>query len=284
MLFTASAPCSEIERRGATDIPIRGIVTLAVQCFYSRTKDLYGMIKNYIFPVFMLALSAFTIYQFYVHPSTYLIPVNAGLGILAATMFFFEVDGYRGMTRLWIVLQLLVITQFFSEPLPSGKIEKQVFDFTQYLAIHLNEFLPQKLEFSISSKVYRLYINLFPIVYLIVFELLKGNTVNLIGQRLSLRLYRDNELLNQQLPQESKVVDMINFPKSKDWCLVKLSHEIQMGKKLYRYGMVKTKDGSRLKPNVRKMAYFRLVQPDERLKNRTARLEAYPFVDWVFVE
>ena len=245
------------------------------------------MKKALLFPIFMLALSALTIYNFYLDQCNLLAVFNAGLGLLAFILMLFQLDVYKGLTRIWIFLQLVTVAKLFPDTADSSISSKVIADFTQYFAFYINSFIKQYFEVLLQWKwgpdTYLFLVNPLPIAYWIVFEALKRSS--LIGKRLDIKLYRDNEILEDRLPQASKVVDVIDFPESKQWFLLKLSRTIELGKNRYQYGLVKSKDGGKLKPNkARQMAYFRLAQPNRALKERRANIDAFPFIDWVFVE
>lgn len=155
--------------------------------------------------------------------------------------------------------------------------EIPIVDLTQFVN------LPFFLGFSFNEVTYSVGLNFMPFIYLIAFKRLQ--TKSLIGQELNIKLYRDNNILSNSLPQTVTVLKVIDFPKNKNWILAELTNAIDFEEMQYRYSLIKSKDDIPIvKKAKQQMAYLRLVENKDLLENGISNLDDYPFIDWIFVE
>lgn len=226
------------------------------------------MKKNSLFPAIVIGCSVLEILQSVLGSLSWLALINAAIGIVGAIFYFIKNENYRKLITIWIYLQALILTKTVMG------IEEPIFDLSQFFHLRFGF----SLNFDETS--YTLHFNFLAPIYFIVFKKLQLN--ELIGSQLTLKLYRENEILNHVLPQTITVIEKINFNKSDNWLLSQLSKPIRYNDKIFEYCLIKSKDDVPIVPEQKsQMAYLRLVEEVGLMK--LSPLNDNVFVDWIFV-
>lgn len=229
------------------------------------------MNKNSIFPIAVLVFSILS--PLMGGFSNNLELINSAIGIIGAALYFLGRSQYRDFIYVWIYLQFIVLKKVMM--ISDDEVEFPIFDLTQCIKVELGF----RLAFNETS--YVLALNILPFAYLYAF--VKLQVKDLVGKELTLRLYRDHEILSNVLPQSITIVQAIDFKKNENWLLAQLTNPIAFDDKSYQHCLIKGKDNEPIVPDKRgQMAHLRLVRETGDLLN-SKQLDQYPFIDWVFV-
>lgn len=227
------------------------------------------MKSNSIFPIIVVAFSVFAIVDAVFSTNNWLSLANSIVGISGCALYFKKDQRYRLLIHIWIYLQFVVITKTISG------VAYPVFDLTQFLQLKFG------ITLSFNENSYFLGFNPLPLLYLFTFR--KLQTKDLIGEQLTLSLYRSNDILNPVLPQTVKVIDVIDFDKSKSWLLGQLSKPIEVDEKLYEYCLIKGKDDVPVVPDKEgQMVHLRLAS-NVIGQHNSGQLNDHTFIDWALV-
>lgn len=227
--------------------------------------------KSSIFPIAVLVLSILAVLMGELRFRLELI--NSAIGIIGAVLYFLRRDQYRRFIYVWIYLQFILLKKVV---MVSGyESEFSIFDLTQSIRFELG------LRMSFNDTSYVLALNILPFAYLYAFT--KLQVKDLVGKELTLRLYRDHEILSNVLPQRITIIRAVDFKKNENWLLAQLTNPITLNDKNYQHCLIKGKDDMPIIPDKSgQMAHLRLAEEPGYVLN-AKQLDQYPFIDWVFV-
>ncbi len=190
-------------------------------------------------------------------------------GILGVVLYLFKWRISLVLLYCWILLQLLTVEQVAGDRIISLVDFHLLAEFRFYASVPF-----QGVEYQVG-------LNLIPLAYLPLILMLRRRTI--VGEELTVNLFRENDWLFEKLPQQVKVLDKVNFAGNKDWLVVHLSESIPFNGTLYYHALLKAKDYVSLRRNKPRIAHFRLFDGHKR-PGRDQDLKQFPFIDWVVVK
>lgn len=233
------------------------------------------MKKNTLFPVIVLAFSALAAIQSIFFTHNWLGLINSAIGIAGSTLYFLKNDKYRRVIDLWIYLQFFLVTKSITQPGTSISTEQPLIDFTQLFRLKIG------LAMMFDEISYAFNFNFLPILYLYAFKTLQISS--LVGEELTVALYRDNDTLNTVLPQPIKVIGTVDFKKNGKWILAQLSKPILFNGKSYQYCLLKASNNAMIRPNIAGQTVYLRLAPNATEPRVYRKLDDYPLIDWVLV-
>lgn len=190
-------------------------------------------------------------------------------GILGVVLYLFKMRISLLLLYSWILLQLATVDVLTGE---------QVIPMVDFHLLVEPVFFSQ---FQFGEDLYQIGLNPFPLLCLPFALMLRFRTI--IGEELTVNLFRENDWLADRLPQQVKVLDRVNFNGNKDWLVVHLSKGITFDGTSYYHALLKAKDYVAFKRNRPRIAHFRLFDGQQR-PGPEQPLEMFPFIDWVVVK
>ncbi|UOK41635.1 MULTISPECIES: hypothetical protein [Flavobacterium] len=187
--------------------------------------------------------------------------LNSLIGIIGSALFFLKKPISTRLIYTWIVAQILIIDPIFD--LSQGFNFK--FGFT----------------LGLKSGDVGLNINILAILMLGFIKILEA--ANLIGKRITLKNFRDNEL-EYIFPINGTITERISLENEKNWLLVELDNSFSYDGQNINKILTKRKDDKTIKLKAKnQISFLRIVLNENDLTN-TSDKSKFPFIDWIICE
>ena len=233
-----------------------------------KKNNPFEVVAGTLFLVVVAGICLYTAKDLLARPLDYMKSAVVLIGLLGVILYASRLRIYAVFLWTWIVLQFFKVEQIADDRITS------IADF------HMSVAFSHSFDLVFQGVHYNLGINLLPLIFIpFMFVLPRPK---LVGEEFTLKPFRDNDRLNDKMPQVVKVLDILNFSGSKKWVLIHLSKGITYQDIHYFYALVKAKDYISIKKrNVKQIVHFRLFDGH---KHPEKGLKEFPFIDWAVLE
>ena len=235
--------------------------------------------SQYILPVLALVMSGLALpsVNYFANIPALIVSI---IGISAGILFFINYRWFNILIQIWIYSQLPMIYKTVTTTLQNGNVveyDKHVFNAGQFATFGVG------FNFGTDSGEINIELNLVPFVLFFLYSITQ--TVALIGKRVTIYKYRDDNRLGDIFPLHGRIERKVKLGGERYWLFAELDDEFMYDGTRYKYLLLRAKSKEPYKPGKRSyFSYARLVSDPDKVGEVAENKNDFPFIDWVIVQ